>query len=110
MGTLLLTCKMMRKCQATTVPAYVIQLAGYCKKGICFNWSQFLCNEFLENVREAQDHGRAFCYSWLLILIALVTWEAPEGSVLPELESYMCEVARYANLWDSKDAKHIEEK
>ena len=60
------------------------------------------------NVREAQDHGRAFCYSWLLLLIALVTWEAPKDSVLPELELDMCKGARYANLWDSKDEKQIE--
>lgn len=60
-------------------------------------------------MHEVQDHGKAFCYSWLLLLIALVAWEALEGVVLPELELDMCEGARYANLWDSKDAKHVEE-
>ena len=94
---------MMRKCQVVTVPAYVIQLADHCEKEVFFNWSHFLCSEFLENVREAQDHGKEFYCSWLLLLIALVTWEAPEDLVLPELEPEMCEGERYVNLWDSKD-------
>ena len=109
MGTLLLACKMMRKCQVATIPAYVIQLASRCEKGACFNWSQCLCNKFLENVREAQDHGRAFCYSWLLLLITLVAWEALEDLVLPELEPDMCVQAQYANLRDLKDEQCIED-
>lgn len=53
MGTLLLACKMMCKCRASVVPAYVIQVAGRCEKGVCYNWLQYLCEEFLYNVREA---------------------------------------------------------
>ena len=63
LGTMLLACKMMQKCKVASVPAYVIQLAGHCEKGVYLNWSQLLCNEFLENMHEAQDHGREFCYS-----------------------------------------------
>ena len=46
LGTMLLACKMMRKCQVTYVPAYVIRLAGQYAKGVCFNWAQYLCDEF----------------------------------------------------------------
>lgn len=53
LGTLLLGCKMMRKCRPKVVVVHVIALAGQCKKGISFNWSQFLCSEFLENVCKA---------------------------------------------------------
>ena len=91
-----------------SVPVYVIQLASRYKKGVCFNWSQYLCNEFLANVRESQEQGQAFFYSWLLLLIALVAWEAPEESILPKLTPDMCEGARYTNLWDSKDVQRID--
>ena len=53
MGTRLLACKLMRKCQVVTVPTYVIWLAGRCTKGVSFNWDQYLCNEFLTNVCES---------------------------------------------------------
>lgn len=53
MGTLLLSCKLMHKCQASIIPAYVIQLTGRCEKGVFFNWSQYLVDEFLDNVHEA---------------------------------------------------------
>ena len=55
LGTMLLACKMMRKCQVTSVPAYVIRLAIQCAKGVCFNWAQYLCDEFLTNVHESQE-------------------------------------------------------
>ena len=55
MGTILLACKLMQKCQVTTIPTYVIQLAGQCVKGVCLNWAQYLCDDFLANVRESQE-------------------------------------------------------
>ena len=53
MGTILLAYKLMQKCQVATVPTYVIRLASQCAKGVCLNWSQYLCDEFLANVRES---------------------------------------------------------
>ena len=53
LGTMLIACKMMRKCQVTFVPAYVIRLANQCAKGVCFNWVQYLCDEFLTKVSES---------------------------------------------------------
>ena len=93
----------MRKYQVTSIPAYVIRLAGQCRKGVCFNWAQYFRDKILINFRESQEQGYAFCYSWLLFLIALVAWEAPPESVLPELTPDMCEGACYVHLWDSKD-------
>ena len=62
------------------VPVYVIRVAGRCAKGGCFNWAQHLRDEFLSNVCESQEQGKASCYSWLLFLIALIAWEAPKES------------------------------
>ena len=39
LGTLVLGCKMMRKCCPKVVPAYVITLARKCEKGVSYNWS-----------------------------------------------------------------------
>ena len=39
----------------------------------------------------------------------LVTWDTLEESVLPKIPLRMCEGARYAHLWNSKDAQHIED-
>lgn len=60
-------------------------------------------------MHEAQDHGKEFGYSWWLLLIVLVAWEAPEDSVLPELKLYMCEGVQYTNLWDLKDQQCLKD-
>ena len=109
MGTRLLACKLMRKCQVAIVPAYVIQLARQCVKGVFFNWAQYLCEEFLANVHKSNEQGTSFFYSWLLFLIALVAWDKPKELVIPKLPAGMCEGAWYAHLWDSKDKQHIED-
>ena len=59
LGTMFLACKLMHKWKVSTVPAYVIQLAGQCGKGVYFNWAQYLCDKFFANVRESQDLGRS---------------------------------------------------
>lgn len=53
MGTILLDCKLMRRCQVATVPTYVIRLANQCAKGVCLTLSQYLSDEFLANVHES---------------------------------------------------------
>ena len=90
-------------------PAYVIQLADQCVKGVFFNWAQYLCDEFLINFCESQEHGTYFFYSWLLFLISLVAWDKPEELVILELPAEMCEGARYAHLWESEDKQRIED-
>ena len=90
-------------------PAHVIKIVGQCEKGVYFNWSQYLVEQFLDNVLKAQERGKVFYYSWLILLIVLVSWELPKDAVFPPLENDMCEGAWFSNLWDSKEPKHIEE-
>ena len=85
------------------VPTYVIQLAGQCVKGVCYNSAQHLRDEFLINVRNSQVLGKPFHFSWILLLIALVTWKTRKGEIIPELKPGICEGAQYAYFWDSKD-------
>ena len=42
------------------------------------NWSLFLLNQLMEDAVTAQAGERPFSYSWLLILIDLVSWMEPE--------------------------------
>ena len=63
------------------------------------NWSLFLLNQLLEDVLIAQT-GRPFSYSWLLILITLVSWMKPEDYHPMAVEAVMvCCSARSQNLW-----------
>jgi hypothetical protein len=41
------------------------------------NWENYLVNELEKYFREAHDLGYEFHYSWLIILIAFVTWKMP---------------------------------
>jgi len=52
-GTQILEGKIMPKCCMDEVPMLVVALAEECIEGVHFNWSEFLCKEFLENYREA---------------------------------------------------------
>lgn len=52
-ATQLLAGKVMRKCHGTEVPTVVIVFTKECAAGVWFNWSQFLCEEFLTSCREA---------------------------------------------------------
>ena len=70
---------------------------------------QFLCNEFLTNYREAQEQGKTFHYSWLLLSILLVVGELPEDSQFPTVEGDLPEVTRYTFLLEMKDAMRIHE-
>jgi hypothetical protein len=45
-----------------------------CATRVNMSWEKFLMNQFLTDYREAWEKGTKFHYSWLLILIALVSW------------------------------------
>lgn len=100
--------KVMRKCHDNKVPAMVIVLAEQCAQGVQFNWAQFLCEEFLTNY-EAQEQGKAFHYTWLLLSILLVEGEFPEDSQFPPLDQDLLVVVKYASLWAARDALRIRE-
>jgi hypothetical protein len=46
----------------------------------------YLINQLEQDYREAQYQGYDFHCSWLLILVAFITWEMPEGVTFPEIE------------------------
>jgi hypothetical protein len=46
------------------------------------NWVSYLVNKLEKNCREAQDQGYEFNFSWLLMLISLVTWKMSKGLVV----------------------------
>ena len=74
-----------------------------CAEGYIYNWAAYLANEFLEDARDAQEKGRPFHYSQILILIALVGWKEPTEAQFVELNPGMLGAARYASLWLSSD-------
>ena len=73
----LLACKLMQKCRPNEVPAPIVSIALNCSEGYSYKWAEYIAKEFLEDVRDAQEKGRPFHYSWLLVLIALVRWKEP---------------------------------
>ena len=55
----------------------VVACTHKCAEGIQMNCSLFFLNQLLEYSLVAQV-GKPFSYSWLLILISLVTWMEPK--------------------------------
>jgi hypothetical protein len=47
---------------------------------------------------KAQDQGYEFHFSWLLILIAFISWEMLEGVTFPEIEFSEPLVANFTML------------
>lgn len=62
-ATQILAGKLMWKCHVDEVLAPMIALAEQCIEGVQFNWSEFLCKEFLKNCPEAQEQGKMFHYA-----------------------------------------------
>ena len=64
------------------------------------NWSLFLLNQLIEDAIAVQARERPFTYSWLLILIALVSWMDPEDYQRMMVEAIeVCKNARCQKLW-----------
>jgi hypothetical protein len=95
--------KLVRKNKPTQVTRFVVDLAGKCVEGIQMNWARYLVNQLEQDCHEAQDQGYEFHFSWLLILIAFIAWELPEGVTFPEIEPYELLVAKFTMLWYSSD-------
>ena len=102
----LLAYKVMWKCRPTEVPALVIRIAMNCIEGYSYNWVDYIVKEFLEDAQNAQEKGRPFHYSRLLVLIALVGWREPIETQFPDAPKNTSGAARYASLWVSQDKKH----
>jgi len=63
----------------------------------------YLVNELEKEYHEAQYQGYEFHFSWILILIAFITWEMPEGAEFLELEPSEPLIVRFTTLWYSSD-------
>jgi hypothetical protein len=95
--------KLVRKNRPTQVTGFVVDLAGKCVEGLQMNWVKYLVNQLELDCREAQDQGYEFHFSWLLILIAFITWEMPEGATFPDIEPFEPLAAKFSTLWYSND-------
>jgi hypothetical protein len=95
--------KLVRKNRPTQVTGFVVDLAGKCAEGLQMNWVQYLVNQLELDCREAQDQGYEFHFSWLLILIAFITWELPEGATFPDIEPFEPLATKFCTLWYSND-------
>jgi hypothetical protein len=107
-GAVHLTCQMIagkivRKNQPTQVTGFIVDLTGKCAKGLQMNWAQYLINHMDLNCIEAQDQGHKFHFSWLLILIAFIAWEMPEGATFPNIEPFEPLSVKFSTLWYSND-------
>lgn len=102
--------KVMQKFCVDEVLAPVITMAAQCMEGFQFNWVNYLCIEFLANYHEAQEQGKTFHYTWLLLSIVLVAWELPKDSQFPSSAPDLPKAVRYASLWATKDAHRIKER
>jgi hypothetical protein len=67
------------------------------------NWAKYLVNQLEIDCREAQDQGHEFHFSWLLILIAFIAWELPEGATFPDLDPFEPLAVKFSTLWYSNN-------
>ena len=93
----------MRKCRPNEVHAPIVSIAANCAKGYSYKWAEYIAREFLEDVCDAQEKGRPFHYSWLLVLIVLVGWREPTEEQFVDVPPEIPATARYASLWVSQD-------
>jgi hypothetical protein len=99
----LISGNLVRKNKPTQVTGFVVDLARKCMEGLKMKWASYLVNQLEQYCRKAQDHGYEFHFSWLLILIAFIAWDMPEGATFPEIESSEPLVAKFTTLWYSSD-------
>jgi hypothetical protein len=67
------------------------------------NWVKYLVNQLEIDCREAQDQGHEFHFSWLLILIAFIAWELPEGATFLDIDPFEPLALKFSTLWYSND-------
>jgi hypothetical protein len=95
--------KIVRKNRPMQVTGFVVDLVGKCVEGMQMNFASYLVNKLEKYYRKAQDHGYEFHFSWLLVLIAFVAWQMPEGANFPEIEPSEPLAARFSTLWYKND-------
>jgi hypothetical protein len=95
--------KLVCKNRPTQVTGFIVDLARKCAEGLQMNWAKYLVNQLELNCREAQDQGYEFHFSWLLIMIAFIFWEMPEGVTFLDIEPFEPLAAKFSILWYSSD-------
>jgi hypothetical protein len=73
------------------------------RRGTTDELGQYLVNQLELDCRGVQDQGYEFHFSWLLILIAFIAWELPEGATFPEIEPFEPLAVKFCTLWYSSD-------
>jgi hypothetical protein len=89
--------------QPTQVTGFVVDLTRKCAEGIQMNWLKYLLNKLELEYREVQYQGYEFHFNWLLILIAFIAWEMPEGSNFPDIDPFEPLAMKFSTLWYSSD-------
>jgi hypothetical protein len=82
----LLVGKLVRKNRPTQIIEFMVHLAGKCVEGMQMSWVNYVVNELEKDFCETYYLGYEFHYSWLIILIAFVAWNMPEGATFLEIE------------------------
>jgi hypothetical protein len=95
--------KLVRKNRPTQVTVFIVDLVGKCMEGLQMNWAQYLVNQLEIDFREAQDQGYELHFSWLLILIAFIAWELPEGVTFLDIAPFEPLAGEFCTLWYSSD-------
>jgi hypothetical protein len=102
-GAVRLACQLIagnivRKNKPTQVMEFVADLVRKCIEGLQMNWVSYLINQLEKHCREAQDQGYEFHFSWLLILIAFISWAMLEGETFPVIELFEPLAAKFTSL------------
>jgi hypothetical protein len=107
-GTVRLACqlivgKIVRKNIPIQVTGFVDDLTGKCMECLQMNWVKYLVNQLELYYHEAQDQYYEFHFSWVLILIAFISWEMLEGATFLGIESFEPLATKFTTLWYSSD-------
>ena len=98
----LLIGQVLRKCIPNEVPEGAIDLATQVKEGEQYNWCLYLLNQFMDDYKATQESNQLLHYSWLLILMAFLTWKEPSHTGFFIVRG-KCSGVRYVNLWVNPD-------
>jgi hypothetical protein len=99
----LITGKIVRKNRPTQVIGFVVDLAGKCVEGLQMNCVKCLVNQLELDYCKAQDQGYEFHFSWLMILIVLISWEMLEGVTFLDIDPLELLAMNFTMLWYSSD-------
>jgi hypothetical protein len=94
--------KLVGKNRSTQVIGFVVYLTGKCVEGM-HELASYLVNELEKDFHKARDQRYEFHFSWLLVLIAFVAWQMPEGVAFLEVEPSKSLAARFSTLWYTND-------